>query len=75
VARLLARSLGLSAGELAFYAFPQINDIEQFARTYRAGIDGLGTLSDVAPIAEEARAGFASSIALSLEVAELVLES
>jgi heme oxygenase len=74
VARLLARSLGLSAGELAFYAFPQIKNIEQFARTYRAGIDGLGTLPDVAPIGEEARAGFASSIALSLEVADLVLE-
>ena len=69
--RLLARRMQLRPETLAFYEFPQIDDLARFAADYRARIDGLGAcIPDTRLVVEEARASFSASIAISMEVAE-----
>jgi heme oxygenase len=68
--RLLAKSLGLDAAALAFYDFPDIEDLSAFKDEYRLAIDNVvveGT--DAATIVDEAVLGFQLTIELSNAVA------
>lgn len=70
--RAVARQLGLPPACLAFYRFPDIDDLDRFKADYRAGIDR-------APIAEgQAREVVEEGIAafrLNIEVSEAVAEA
>lgn len=70
MARRLADALGPNCPALAFSAFPAVEDVRTFIRTYRAALDRAGdTLADAAPVIEEAVAAFQLNIALSEAVA------
>lgn len=72
LARLLSKSLGVPERALNFYAFPGALEPRALAVSYRAELDALGArLADVSAIAEEAKASFRHSIALSLAVAAI----
>lgn len=71
--RLLGRSLGLDDSSLAFYAFPDIGDIDLFKAEYRAVIDRIGQEThDVGPLLDEAVAVFEANIELSDAIARYV---
>lgn len=71
--RLLGRSLGLDDPSLAFYAFPDIGDIDRFKAEYRAAIDRIGQRTrDVGPLLDEAVAVFEANIELSDAIARYV---
>ena len=71
--RLLGRSLGLDDSSLAFYAFPDISDIDLFKTEYRAAIDRIGQgMCDVGPLLDEAAAVFEANIELSDAIARYV---
>jgi heme oxygenase len=68
--RLLAKSLGLGAGELAFYDFAAIADVSAFKSEYRNAIDAcvVGGVNPV-DVVDEAIVGFRLTIELSESVA------
>jgi len=71
--RLLGRSLGLDDSSLAFYAFPEVGDIDVFKAEYRAAIDTIGQgMDDVALLLDEAVAVFEANIELSDAIARYV---
>jgi heme oxygenase len=71
--RLLGRSLGLDDSSLAFYAFPDIGDVDVFKAGYRAAIDTIGQgMDDVVVLLDEAVAVFEANIELSDAVARYV---
>lgn len=71
--RLLGRSLGLDDSSLAFYAFPEVGDLDMFKTEYRAAIDSIGRgMDDVALLLDEAVAVFEANIDLSDAVARYV---
>jgi heme oxygenase len=68
--RLRAAGLGEEDGcGLAFYAFPQIAQVSDFARTFRTALDrAAATFGNPADVLEEAALAFQLNIALSLAV-------
>jgi heme oxygenase (biliverdin-producing, ferredoxin) len=71
--RLLGRSLGLDDSSLAFYAFPEVGDIDVFKAEYRDAIDAIGQgMDDVALLLDEAVAVFEANIELSDAIARYV---
>lgn len=65
----VARSLGLRAGSLAFYDYPEIADRRAFAEAYRAAIDRAGTQTrDAGSVLDEAAAAFRLNISVSAAV-------
>lgn len=68
--RLLAKHLGLGAGELAFYDFPAVADPHAFARHYRSALDEADLpQASAESVIEEACLAFRLNIALSESVA------
>jgi heme oxygenase len=63
--RLLSRSLALEADALAFYAYPEIADLDAFRHAYRGALDAAGAFADADAVAEEALAAFAHNIEVS----------
>jgi heme oxygenase (biliverdin-producing, ferredoxin) len=64
--RLLAKSLGLDAGMLTFYDFPEIADVAAFKAEYRVAIDESAVEgARIADVIDEAKVGFKLTIDLS----------
>lgn len=66
--RLLARSLSLEPGALAFYEYPGVHDLDAFRRAYRAAVDAAADFADALDLVDEARLAFRLGIDLSREV-------
>ena len=67
---LLAKSLGLGPPALAFYEFPEIDDLPAFRADYRQRLDIAGDeVADIDAVVEEGLAAFEMNIALSNAVA------
>jgi len=67
LARIAGRSLGLSVGAgLDFYDFPEVDDVGEMKRLFRARLDELGALSDAETnaVIDEALIAFRLNIAL-----------
>ena len=67
--RLLARTPGLQAGEMSFYDFPNIDDINRFKGRYRDAINGgAAWIKDIDGVIAEAIVAFELNIAVSQSV-------
>ena len=72
--RLLARTLGLPTGALAFHEFPAIPDLIAFKTGVRAALDRMGhEIGDTTGVVEEAAVAFRLNIHVS-EAAQLAVE-
>lgn len=70
IRQCLLRALGLTAEALAFYDFPEIQDLERYKLVYRAGFDqAADEIEDVGSVIEEAVTAFCMNVALSEAVA------
>lgn len=57
--RQVAKAYGLGPDEgLAFYAFPDISDVDVFKDRFRAALDEVGRHHDVEPLVDEGRRAF-----------------
>ena len=71
LARLIVKRFGSDFQANAFMTFPDIEDLNTFAETYRRDLDRAGNgLSDAESVVEEAAVAFELNIQLSLEVGD-----
>jgi heme oxygenase len=68
VVRRLRETLDLESESLSFYAYPEIPDLEEFKRTYRAGFEAAGSWIETDSTVAEAMAAFELNIEVSEEV-------
>jgi heme oxygenase len=76
LASRLATAFDLAPSGLSFYAFPEIADVNEFAREYRADLDVAGgAVRDVDAVVEEAALAFQLNIDLSEAVQSIAVLS